>query len=726
MDNGGTENVSVGLDIGLIATVVRELAGARRNVSSYPKGHPVVVRTCERAAELLARLCADREEITLGVARETLMIGEGSLGTLVPAARNFARTLAHHGIALITFHKGVTAAEIEAFSQILTEKRAKISAEGGIEQIVQGAGIRHLKVCGIQYDAFQVAENAPGGKDDGQRPCCSSLWETFVLSLMQGGDALFRTGSDLKSPVSPEDLAGMVNSQAPNSLPRITEALEKLMRDTGELSQLSSEERSSLAKIGEFTGRLTPELRKLFFDSVLQSCQQQDSSVLKIMPYLSTSAALELFTLSQESEVVLPSHIMSSMEQLAGEFWRESALETQTSQRKPGGLEDRLQIVFREDIIDEFVPADYLETLKTLVASRNIPEPHRDDFQELTSTLADDRIESVVSRIILESLSFASPEQLVALKRNLHELCRYFLEVGDFYSLENIFVQLSGIQFVDEEQNVLKAEILKTFTAPEFVTEVLNGAENWGKDKFEEIGELIQRVGEPFIEPLLDRLGEEDRLTLRRYYLDQLLKMSGRAIEAVCARLGDSRWYFVRNLVLILEHSGDPDVLVHLRKVAGFQHPKVRQRVIEAFLSFGDPEGDRLLLQDLMSRDPEVRQSAIQQAGRSRDPDVVGALMFILEKKGMSPSDVTEKKSAIQALSEIGDSRALPFLDRMLTTRHFLRLSLWKMLKKEILSSLVKYGDPLAMVLVRKVAKSGTRELSRIAANIVDCSGESG
>ncbi|RQW82313.1 MAG: hypothetical protein EHM79_18615, partial [Geobacter sp.] len=82
MESERTEVVSAGLDAGLIKEVIRELAGAHRNVSSYPKGHPVVVQACERAAEMLGRVCANREAITLGVARETLMVGDESLGTL--------------------------------------------------------------------------------------------------------------------------------------------------------------------------------------------------------------------------------------------------------------------------------------------------------------------------------------------------------------------------------------------------------------------------------------------------------------------------------------------------------------------------------------------------------------------------------------------------------------------------------------------------------------------
>jgi hypothetical protein len=723
MESERTEIISAGLDVSLIGAVVRELAGAYRNVSSYPKGHPVVVQACERAADMLARLCANRETITLGVARDTLMIGEGSLGTLVPAARNYVRTLAHHGVALLTFRKGVTAVEIEGFCQILVEKRAEISANGGIDHVVRGAGIRHLEVSSIQYDAFQAVEKVSGKDGSQQGPIRHSLWETFISRLMDGTDDTCLSGSDLDTPASLEDMSRMVNSRPQKSMPRMAAALEELIQEAGG-EQLSAEGKLALAKIGEFIGGLSPELRRLFFNNLLQSCQQHDFSVMEVMPFLPTSAALELFACSLESDVVLPSHIMNSMEQLADAFAKGSSQTPPAAQKMQSEREDSFQIIFREDIVDTFVPADYLDTLKTLVTSQGIPEPSRDDFQEQLGTLTDEKIESAVSRIILESLSLAGPEQLVALQQNLQDLCRFFLEVGDFHSLENMYVRLCGLPFENEELAALKEDVLQTFQTPEFIEEVLNGVENWGKDKFEEIGELIQRVGKPFVEPLLDRLAEEDRLTLRRYLLDQLVKMSDLAKEAACARMGDCRWYFIRNLVTILEHSGDPEVLLHLRKAAIFPHPKVRQRVIEAFQFFGDPDGDKLLLEDLVSRDAEARQSAIQQAGKSRNPEVVAELMRILGKKGMSQTDATEKKAVIQSLAEIGDSRVIPMFDRMLAARHFLRLSMWNALKKEVLNSLLKYRDPSALELVRKVARSGKSELANLAARLTSLPGE--
>jgi len=126
----------------------------------------------------------------------------------------------------------------------------------------------------------------------------------------------------------------------------------------------------------------------------------------------------------------------------------------------------------------------------------------------------------------------------------------------------------------------------------------------------------------------------------------------------------------------------------------------------------------------LKSRDSEARQSAVQLAGKSRDPEVIAELMRILGKKGMSPTDASEKKAVIQALAEIEDSRVIPMFDRMLAARHFLRLSMWNTLKKEILNSLLKYRDPLARELVRKVARSGKGELANLAARLTAWPGE--
>lgn len=58
----------------------------------------------------------------------------------------------------------------------------------------------------------------------------------------------------------------------------------------------------------------------------------------------------------------------------------------------------------------------------------------------------------------------------------------------------------------------------------------------------------------------------------------------------------------------------------------------------------------------------------------------------------------------------------------MLKARHFLRLPLWRSLKKEIVCSLAKYKEEL----LQQVAQSGQRELAGLAAQLTGRLGGNG
>jgi hypothetical protein len=718
MDTNVNENPTGGIDTGLLATIIHELNLARRYVSSYPKGHPVVSRSCERAAEMFGRLFSTQDEITLGITKESLLLGADSLERLTPVAKGVARILFHHGIALITFRKGLTSQEIEKFNEILMSKRERVAACGGIEKLVSEAGIGHLQIRKIRYDAFQVSDEPSGGELRGRES--SSLWESFVRRIMQ--DDLSSAGIQ-DCPVTPEELAEILNSSSDESPSLIAECLETSMWERSGPEALPATERESLRKIGAFVGRLNPELRRRFLDGVFNSFHGQEDASLEILPHLPEEMVPEVFEYIEVNNTVLSPLALRVVEGLAGgsfalrEIQKSSGNEASTSGE---GTDEKILVAFREEDHEDFVPRDYLETLKALVTAREIPEPGCDEMAQLKQTLSSDRIESSVSRIILASLGLVTPERMEALKRSLIELSRYFLEVGDFRSLEDMFNHLSETRFeADHAANPLRDEVLGIFENADFVSEVLNGLDIWGKEKHREIGSLIKRVGKPFVEPLLDRLAHEENRTLRRYCLDQLLKMAHLAKEAVVARLGDERWYFIRNIVIILQHTGDPEVPRHLRRVADFPHPKVRQIVIETYLRFHDPEGDRLLLRDLASEDSEVRIQAIHHAGKSRDHHVLEALHAILRKRGVSPERFSEKRAAIHSLGRIGSKDSLPVLDKMLAARHLLRPSLHGLLKMEIVSTLGKYRDPSAFEMLRKTAAASNRKLAMLAAEVI-------
>jgi HEAT repeat protein len=497
------------------------------------------------------------------------------------------------------------------------------------------------------------------------------------------------------------------------------ERLAFFLRRVSRRAHLLQQEKEAFGKIIDFIRALPPELRRHFFECVLSALEGDGDPVLDIVSRLPGELILEAVQRLREDGRVLSPLLLRVVEKLSAHSPADQRNEPGLDQEENGqaGVASRaLEAIFRETTGEEFVPTDYLATLTTLVSSREIPLPSEGEIAELKKTLSHECIEVTVSDIILDSFLFASEEQMEVLKRNLLDYCRYFLETGDFRSLKKMYERLLESRFEKGQAAYsLKQEMLETFAAHDFTEEVLNGLSVWGREKFDEISSLIHSVGRPFVDPLLDRLAEEENRTVRRYCLEQLIHLAELARESVLARLNDSRWYVVRNLLIILRQSGSPDLATNLRRVAGHPHPKVRQMVIEMYLNERDPEGDRLLLDDLSNDDTVVRLHAIQQAEKSAHPDVVTALLKILQQKGTSPDSAMEKKAVIRSLAEIGDPRALVVLDKILHKRSFFRSSFYLSLKKEIIQTLGKYRDPSALKLLGKMAESRNRELSEQA-----------
>jgi HEAT repeat protein len=256
---------------------------------------------------------------------------------------------------------------------------------------------------------------------------------------------------------------------------------------------------------------------------------------------------------------------------------------------------------------------------------------------------------------------------------------------------------------------------MAVFASPEFLEEVLNGLAGWGKAKYDEIAQLISRVGEPFVTPLLDRLAEEQNMSLRRYYMERLRELGPLARDAAISRLRDNRWYFVRNLVLVLRSLEDQSVIPHVRRITGHQNPRVRQEAIRTLLSFRDPEADQLLLRDMDSSNAEARITAVKLAEFSENPEVHRRLLGFLSQGGLTGFEYELKSAAIHSLGMIGNPAVLQELERFLKSRSLLRAGQLSRLKAELVQSLKHYPRQAVAPLLKSLATSGQRQLRSIA-----------
>jgi HEAT repeats len=719
----GLDDTSSGLDTKLLANLIYELNIARRHLITYPRGHPVVAATLQKVLFLTGGIFEISDEITLGVAKDTLMLGAEFLDRNNPVFRDFARCLFSHSVAALILKQGVTLAELVKFNEIISQKPDVIAEQGGIARQCADGDLQHIAVRTFDYNVFLVTEcQSAGATTDGLVALRSdALWQRFVTGILEGNLDPQAEHSPSGEDFDPELLAEVLNGrylERPGETEEsyakaITEYMRRLDREEVALGA------ETMEKLNRFVKSLNADLRKRFLSTSCIAAGERPDLVTTILDKFPDEVILDALQESISHESYLPPVILTVFQRLSKAVGDVQQGDGEKSlQGIPmDELAQRLHVIFREDDLDKFVPSDYQANLNWILATEGLSAPELSEIEDLKRTLTSHCVEVQVASVILDIMEGADTDPAGLLAKTLEEHCRYFSETGDFDTLLTIHNKMSGQRDRDPVVDVaVQEQILAWFVHPEFIQSTLDSPAIWGKVKIPAISALINRIGRVFIEPLLNRLAEEENMFLRRFCMDRLMELGPPVLDEVLQRLCDSRWYFVRNLLIILRNLDDNSVLPHVRAIAGHTHPRVRQELIKTLLHYRDPDGDALLLQELKDNDPERCLHAVRIAGRSQHPEVQQLLVGILQKKGFTAVEFEARTAAVHALAEIGDPSAVQALDVVLRSKSIFHPHMLSTLKAEIVTTLNRYPSEAAARLLRSIAAGGNTKLASLAA----------
>jgi HEAT repeat protein len=726
MSENSPQNIDLALDTRLLSDFIFELTISRRCVSSYPKGHPLILASMKRVMNLLAQLLEYRKEITLGVARDSLIFEQKLLDQKNPVYRDYAKILFSHSIAAVTFEKNLEEEELLQFNEILSRNRENIRENGGISQTAHDAGIRHLQVKTVSYDLLRVVENDQI-ESQGDDKKSSTVWEDFVRHLLDG--TLDPSGGQVPVPeqADPEILARIMNEEVwKNSRDKELSYDHVIASYIGGVfgnERDPAKRKECLDRVSRFVSNLNPELRSRFLTDTFKSLAKKEEIAEEVLTPFPEEIILETLE-NMNSRNLLPSPFILKLLQKLGKHQRAESgpqIDLGKVEDTEKDLTEKLGTIIREDDIETPVPRSYQDMLQSIVAAEKVTGLDLEEFEVLKKSLEGHRVNIQLSTIILEILkSGPSPDYLEALKQNLIDSVGYFLKMGDFQTLNELHSRLTEVNnsTVAEESSQV-AEVLAIFEKPEFIGGVLTGFRLWGKEKYPDIKKLIQNVGKPFVKPVLDQLAEEPSRSIRHFCIEILLEMSDLVREPALARLWDRRWYFLRNLILILRNLRDPSILPALKRMLGHRHPRVREEVFKALFHFQDPDAERMLLGDLSSEEKEIQRSAVRVAEYSRSPVVFDKLLEILSRRGVFRIDFDLKIEVIRTLAKIGNPESLPHLERLLRGRSFLYRRGMNRLKAEVIRSLEFYPAPEATPLLEKVSGVSDHELTDLASRML-------
>ncbi|GAB4165030.1 MAG: HEAT repeat domain-containing protein [Geothermobacteraceae bacterium] len=704
----------VNFDTRVLTRFVYALNIARQHTLSYPDDHPLVRKSSLALTGLLENLLEFRDSLTLGIARDSLLVEGSVLEERNPVFRKLAGELFDRGVAALTFRSGLQTGELLRFLRLAVERPEQLQERGGLPQVCREVGLDHIDVLGIDYRSLGVTEEESIGASDAdlEEYKAASIWDRFVGGLVEG--SLDPEGGETRtSNIDPRVVADYLSRKQQggddNFLASYEETITSFLRELDQEGRSHLHRTESMEKLGDFVSNLSPELRRQFLSSTFNTLERNEEIAEEVISHLSSDALFQALQDVNDKRLTIPPTVMN----LLGKLSQHAEAPTGDHEQilSSAELGEHLRSLFREDDPDRYVPGTYQHLLHSIVSMEEIPPLEGPETEQIRQQLCGEQVEAKVLTILLDLMrQEKDSEAQQRLVGELMELLSYFIELGQFEVLLDLQRRLQRI-----DADGLPEQAANILTEKGLLNQILEVLSVWDKERFTSITALIRAIGDPFIEPMLDRLAVEPRRSVRRFLLDRLLEMGSRIREPALARLRDSRWFLVRNMLVLLQKLDDPVVLYAVRSMKRHPHPKVRLEVWRTLKQFGDPEADQILAEEICGGDTERRSWAMGQLRRPLSQPLRDALISLMETSDYGRDLLELKHRAVTELAALGDPAALPALERVLNDKSLLHLQGLARLKLAIVQSLERYPYKKVRPILELVAAGGgkTAEAAR-------------
>lgn len=172
-----------------------ELSVALQKFAIYPLGHPMLATTVQRLEHKLVPLLAERDSLSLGVARHQLVIEGVATEDGHAVLRDLAERLHHHHLGAVKIARGVGADELREMLVAVGTDQDRHALPIGLrpgDQLPQWA---HLRLYPLAYEHLElleeerdVAESAVAARSRADGARAARLWVGLARAALAGHD----------------------------------------------------------------------------------------------------------------------------------------------------------------------------------------------------------------------------------------------------------------------------------------------------------------------------------------------------------------------------------------------------------------------------------------------------------------------------------------------------------------------------------------------------------
>lgn len=295
---------------------------------------------------------------------------------------------------------------------------------------------------------------------------------------------------------------------------------------------------------------------------------------------------------------------------------------------------------------------------------RHQPKITEQDIQRIGHEILEEDDESILKRcsdICLEILSMETPDDIFdRVTSFLGRICDWQVGSGDYLSACAIMSDLRTLKDRDDVERTRRASIADTIDKlgdRKLIRQLGEHLTELSEQRLEEIFAYLTMLSPKAINPLCDVLADCEVRRVRYLLCRAISVIAKNNPEHLRHSIEDKRWYFVRNVVMILGLMGNPKGIGLLKQASSHPEARVRREVARSIGKIRKPQGLGVL-QNLVRDDNKMVRfaslSAMRELELASDSGAREFLEAMIIDKTFGKMSADEKREVMRTYGNMG------------------------------------------------------------------------
>jgi len=158
----GTGQMSQAVALRNAENLVKRLELLVKALQMFPSGHPSIDPSSESFLNILSKFYKEKEQVTLSVMGDTVMVNDISVEKKSIGMSGFIRSFKERRMSSLTFEPGIKADDIKTFAKIFNRPPAYISEHGGMQRLLELRSLDSISIDRFHYEL--ISEDGETGQ----------------------------------------------------------------------------------------------------------------------------------------------------------------------------------------------------------------------------------------------------------------------------------------------------------------------------------------------------------------------------------------------------------------------------------------------------------------------------------------------------------------------------------------------------------------------------------